>query len=215
MEVLFEDNFNGTGGLLSHSADTGHSWANLAGGELFTLGGGSVYRPTGYSTSFSYAQVEQPFYVGANVELLAEIEVVPGSTTGTIEMLAFVGNDDTSMGFSLVVGNNGWCRAGSSGGSSSSSQVLTSGEVAPRTHSIRVVGAVGSTVAELYANGILVGQFNLYASLPNDLRLTFVATPNRSVGYVPLCKAGKLSLIGEGAVAGDFWTKIIRAAEIP
>lgn len=213
MEILFEDNFEGSGSLLSHVSDTGHGWINYYNGDLLSLEGGSVYRPVGYSTDIAWAEVNHSFYV-SSVELIVDIEVIPGSVSGANGVDVYLYGDGAASGFTILVGSNGYCRVVSTG-PNPLSQVITVSEEVARRHTLRVVCAVGDATAELYVNGILVGPFELYSALVSDLSVRLMMEPNRTVGYIPLCKVHRVSVLGEAGVVGEFWTNIIRAAETP
>ncbi|WP_447593518.1 hypothetical protein [Aquipseudomonas campi] len=214
MELLFNDNFEGSGPLLSHVSDTGYGWIDYFNGSLLSVEGGTVHRPTGYSTDRAWADVNHSFYVGSVVELIVEVEVIPGSVTGTVGTDVYLAGPGNSEGISILVGNNGYCRVYSSG-PNPISRVIASNEEVVRLHTLRFVSAVGSEMAELYANGILIGPFALNSQLDSDLSVRLMMEPNRTVGYIPLCKVNRVGFLGEAGVVGEFWTNIIRAAETP
>ncbi|WP_322979110.1 hypothetical protein [Pseudomonas sp. C11] len=216
MAILFEDRFDGTGTLLAHVSDSGAGWVNVFEGGTLDVGGGVVYQRPGYSVFTSQAKVAEPLFVSGTVEIVVELEVMPGSVTGTVSAGAALGNDDGGLGFTVNVGNAGYCVVASDGLGAPASVVLSSGsESATRTHTIRIVGIVGSSAASLYANGVLVGPFTLYAPLGTDLSVLLLLSPNRTAGNTPLVGVSSVVVQGEGPVVGEFWTNIIRAAETP
>lgn len=216
MEVLFEDNFDTPGPLLSHVADTGQGWVNEASADQIVVGSGVVLRTPGSNSNFSFARVDETMNLSGTVELVADVEVAPGLTTGPVEFLVFVGNDDTGLGFSVEVANQGWCRVRSEGGFPPVQLQLSSGgETDFQSYTLRVVGTVGSATADLYANGILVGPFSLYAPLGGDIFVRISPSPNRTQDYNPLVAVSRIRVEGAGAEVGEFWTNIIRAAETP
>jgi len=216
MDTLFEDKFDGTGTLLSHVSDSGSSWVNVFEGATLDVGGGVVYQRPGFSVFTSQAKAADQLFVTGNVEILVDLEVIPGTVTGVVSAGAALGDDEGGLGFTVNIGNDGYCTVTSEGSGTPASVVLSSGdEETIRTHTVRIAGVVGSSSASLYANGFLVGPFNLYAPLGTDLNVLLLLSPNRTVDSNPLVGVGNITVRGQAGEVGEFWTNIIRAAETP
>lgn len=140
MELLFEDNFNGSGTLPAHTSDTGRDWVDYSSGGQISLSGGYAQRPTGYSTANAVVGVEGSFYVAGEVSLTANFDVAPESATGDSGFLIFVsGIGDDVLQMDVTIGNQGYCLVNA--GAPTGSVVLSPGsEPGVRNHTVRIRG---------------------------------------------------------------------------
>lgn len=221
MEIIFEDSFDGSGLLSEHLADTGQGWA---GNSQVVISDGAAQRASGYSPYQAYVALLTTLYSADAFEVLVEVEVIPGTTSGTNDVVLSVADPDGEwgFGFSLQVGSNGYCRLKSTNLPSTVDWVVSTGsESEARTHNIRLVCAAGSTDVELYANGYWAGTATHSAAFGTDAIVSMNFSPNRTVGYIPLLKVNRITVNGVPYIDGGdgengaFWTHLIRTTETP
>lgn len=221
MEVLFNDNFDGTGTLVGHSADVGGTWGNYGSGSLkLALGGGQVYRADGYDADSATAQASPVLYIGGQYEFEIEIDVLARSASDIWQdSWAWLNSAGGGPSINLYLSRNGFVRMQM--GPTSTHTISGAVKSETKTYTIKMAGAVGDDYAGVYVNNAYVGNYLLNAPMGNDVSvlLNIGGTHHGSTdGYPSLIRYNRITLRGDPYVPPPpdaFWTKVVRAEETP
>lgn len=223
MEVLFDDQFDGTGTLVGHSANVGGVWVSDyygPDGLKLELGGGQVFRPDGYDTDFAASTTAPVFYIGGQYEFEIEIDVLARSASDLWQdSWAAVSGAGGGISMNLYLSRKGFVRMQM--GPTSTHTISGAVKSKTETYTIKMVGAVGYDYAGVYVNNAYVGDYLMSAPMGNDVRVSLnigSKSHGSTDGYPSLIRYNRITLRGDPYVPPPpdaFWTKVVRAEETP
>lgn len=223
MEVLFDDQFDGTGTLVGHSANVGGVWVSDYYGPVglkLELGGGQVFRPDGYDTDFAASTTAPVFYIGGQFELEVEIDVLARSSTDLWQDSSlWLDNNGGGPSMNFLLARKGFLRMMM--GTTSTHVISPATKSKTETYTIRMAGEVGSPYAEVYVDNAYVGDYLMGAPMGSDVRVALIIgskSHGSTDGYPSLIRYNRVTVRGDPYVPPPpdaFWTKVVRAEETP